>query len=189
LSAFAENKVLEFLFNPYCETSVSTGAFRCHACGAKGDMVSFVMQRDHLDFKAAAVYLGAWDNSALTAEVKRQMAERHEHRKRIDTAADILAEMEAALRLTTREWLCLAERQLNALSATTSWTEDNWRTAAGCYDLLQQDLGAYSLLAFGSIAERARYVLEPEHRAEIEDGIRLAGGVRTDDGRWVEVLQ
>jgi excisionase family DNA binding protein len=74
--------------------NLNTGVFYCHACGAKGDMLSFVMQRDHVDFKAAAVYLGAWDDSALTDDVRCQIAERQQHRKRIDTAAEILAEME-----------------------------------------------------------------------------------------------
>ena len=152
-------------------------------------MVSYVMQRDHVDFKAAAVYLGAWDDSALTANVRCQIVERQQHRKRIDTAADILAEMEESLRLTTREWIHLAEHCLSALSNAPSWSERDWLVAAGSYDILQRDLAAYTLLAFGSIADRVRYVLDPENRAEIEARVHLAGGVGTDDGHWHEVLQ
>jgi hypothetical protein len=169
--------------------NLNTGAFHCHACGAKGDMLSYVMQRDHVDFKTAAVYVGAWDDGALTADVRCQIAERQQHRKRIDKAADILAAMEQALRLDCRERIQLVERGLNALSAATSWTERDWLIAAGGYDILQRNLLAYTLLSFGAIADRALYVLQPERRREIEAAIRLAGGVRDENGRWVEVLQ
>ena len=122
-------------------------------------------------------------------DAKRQIAERQRRSARIDTVADILAEMERALRLSCRERIQLVEHHLDALSAARSWTERDWLIAAGSYDRLQRDLLAYTLLAFGAIADRARYVLHPEHRAEMEAGIRLAGGVRDDDGRWVEVLE
>src|SRR6516225_1752928 len=38
LSAFAENKVLEFLFNPYCETSAKLGTLPC--CPASRDFAN-----------------------------------------------------------------------------------------------------------------------------------------------------
>jgi hypothetical protein len=169
--------------------NLNTGAFYCHACGAKGDMLSFVMQRDHVDFKAAAVYLGVWDDTELTADVRYQIVERQQHRKRIDTAVEILAGMEGALRLTTRERIHLAEHYLNALSNAEKWGEGDWLVAAGCYVMLQGGLAAYTLLAFGAIADRALYVLKPDRRREMEADIRLAGGVRDENGYWVEVLQ
>lgn len=33
------------------------GGYKCHACGASGDMIRFVMEREKLDFKAAMTYL------------------------------------------------------------------------------------------------------------------------------------
>jgi hypothetical protein len=169
--------------------NLNTGAFCCHACGEKGDMVSFVMQRDHVDFKAAAVYLGAWDDSALTADVRDQIVERQQHRKRIDTAAEILNEMERAWRLDCRERIHLAEHCCNELSAAETWGEGDWLLASGGYDMLRRDLAIYTLLAFGAITDRVRYVLQTEHRGEMEASIRLAGGVRDEHGRWVEVLE
>src|ERR1019366_5329342 len=139
--------------------------------------VAFVMKRDHVEFKAAAVYLGAWDDSALTADVRCQIVERQQHRKRIDTAAEILGTMEQALRLDCPERIQLVERGLTALSAATTWTERDWLVASGGYDMLQRDLAIYTLLAFGAIADRALYVLHPEHRAETAASIRFAGGV------------
>jgi hypothetical protein len=133
--------------------------------------------------------LGAWDDSALTTDIRCQIVERQQHRERIDTAADILAEMERALRLDCREQIQLVEHHFDALSTATTWTERDWLVAAGGYDLLQRALAAYTLLAFGTMADRARYILEPKRRGEIEAGTRLAGGVRTENGSWLEVLE
>jgi hypothetical protein len=72
---------------------------------------------------------------------------------------------------------------LSALSNAATWGERDWLVAAGCYDLLQHDLAAYTLLAFGAIADRARYILHPEHRAEMAAAVRSSGGVGTDDGQ------
>jgi len=152
-------------------------------------MVAYVMQRDHVDFKTAAMCLGAWDDTALTADTRREMAERQQHGRRIDSAAQILAAMEQALRLDCRERIHLAEHCWNELSAAKTWSERDWLIAAASYDVLQGALAAYSLLAFGLVLGRAQYVLHPEHRAEIEARIRLAGGVLDENGRWVEVLQ
>jgi hypothetical protein len=117
------------------------------------------------------------------------MAVGQRHHKRIDTAAEILGEMERTLRLDCRERIQLVEHHLDALSAARTWTEGDWLTAADCYDILQSNLAAYVLLAFATIPDRARYILQPARRREIEAGIRLAGGVRDENGRWVEVLE
>jgi len=40
--------------------NVETGRFCCFACDAKGDLVSYHMRRQGLDFVAACKDLGAW---------------------------------------------------------------------------------------------------------------------------------
>jgi len=42
--------------------NLDSGAFFCHGCHAKGDIISFVMQRDGLDFKNACKSFGAWES-------------------------------------------------------------------------------------------------------------------------------
>src|SRR5262249_12488906 len=59
--------------------NVDTGAFDCHGCGAHGgDVLSFVMQRDKVDFKCAAASMGAWDdNGNISAdEIRKAKVER-----------------------------------------------------------------------------------------------------------------
>jgi len=60
--------------------NLGTGAFNCFHCGAKGDLIKFVMLRDGLDFKAAAQVLGAWDESP-SPETLRKVAERERERQ------------------------------------------------------------------------------------------------------------
>ena len=47
--------------NPSLRVFFDTGAFRCMACGARGDMLSFFMQRHCASFIDAAKALGAWE--------------------------------------------------------------------------------------------------------------------------------
>ncbi len=50
---------------PSLRVRLETGAFSCMACGAHGgDVLAFHMQRHSMDFKAAAVSLGAWVGGA-----------------------------------------------------------------------------------------------------------------------------
>lgn len=46
---------------PSLSVNIETGAFKCHACGARGgDLIDFHRQRHGLGFKDAAQALGAW---------------------------------------------------------------------------------------------------------------------------------
>jgi hypothetical protein len=50
---------------PSLRIRLETGAFKCMVCGAHGgDILAFHMQRYGLNFKAAAVALGAWIGGA-----------------------------------------------------------------------------------------------------------------------------
>ena len=61
--------------------NLDSGAFCCFGCGRKGDLVSFVMQRDGVDFKTAAQSLGAWSDGTLTREGRMQIAEAERQRQ------------------------------------------------------------------------------------------------------------
>lgn len=45
---------------PSLRINVETGHYRCFACGASGDLISFHMRRHGQDFKSACMALGAW---------------------------------------------------------------------------------------------------------------------------------
>jgi hypothetical protein len=167
--------------------NLNTGAFYCHACGAKGDMLSYVMQRDHVDFKAAAASLDAWDDTTLTADVRRELAARQQERERIDRATAALAAAEHALRLDCRDRIHQCDR---TLAAPGPWSEAQWQRAQAA-STLRDDylLPTYTLLSWGAMAERTRYVLaDQQTREEVATAVRIAGGVRTDSGYWMEAV-
>ncbi len=69
------------------------GAFVCFGCGAKGDVIDFVMHAESLDFKAALEFLGG--HAAPTAPAKAPSPQRHEDNdlaRRIETARAIWRE-------------------------------------------------------------------------------------------------
>lgn len=45
---------------PSLSVNVETGHYRCFACEAGGDLISFQMRRHGQDFKRACQALGAW---------------------------------------------------------------------------------------------------------------------------------
>ena len=45
---------------PSLSVNVQTGHYRCFACEAAGDLISFQMRRHGQDFKSACKALGAW---------------------------------------------------------------------------------------------------------------------------------
>ncbi len=46
--------------SPSLSVNIETGNYRCFACGAAGDLLSFHMRRHGQDFKSACRALGAW---------------------------------------------------------------------------------------------------------------------------------
>lgn len=55
--------------------------------------------------------------------------------------------------------------------------------------LLREYLAAYTLLAFGSAQDRARFVLRPGLRQQMIDYVLEAGGCFDNHGKWTEVLE
>jgi hypothetical protein len=50
--------------HPSLRVNTVTGAYRCWACGASGDLVRFVMQTRNCDFRSACEELGCWDHGS-----------------------------------------------------------------------------------------------------------------------------
>jgi hypothetical protein len=168
--------------------NLATGGFHCFNCGAHGgDLVDYVMQRDGIDFKAAARSLGALAITGDSADFQTKLAARQQQRKRINRAADNLAQFERALRIECRERIHESDRVLHA---PAPWSEAQWQRAKAASALRDEFLlPAYTLLSFGAVAERARYVLADwQVRAEMAAAVRIAGGVRTDSGHWMGVV-
>lgn len=167
--------------------NLHSGAFYCHACGVKGgDIVAFVQQRDKLDFKTAATALGAWDKTRDgIADARHEIVVRQRQRERVERAADRLAHLERELRLEYRNRIHECDQ---VLLMPGPWSQAQWQRAQAASVLQEHLLTAYTLLSFGALAERARYVLCPESRDEMTATLRLAGGLRDDQTRWVEVL-
>ena len=105
----------------------------------------------------------------------------------MNNAAKALAAAERALRFSCCDQIHKCD---SALHAPGPWSEGQWQRALAAYLLRDQYLlPEYTLLSFGAVAERARYVLANEaERAAILAGIRDAGGARDDHGRWMEVV-
>jgi len=83
--------------------NLDSGAFCCFSCGVHGgDVIAFVMQRDHLKFKEAAQRLGAWD-SAPSPEVVRKIAEQERERERQRQLAEQQAAELHRQRMAARE--------------------------------------------------------------------------------------
>ena len=141
---------------------------------------------DALKFIAelGGIHLG--DSSRL--DVRCKVAERQRQRERIDRVVDKLAELEQTLRTESRDAVHKCER---VLWAPGPWSERQWDRAQAAAVLRDEYLlPAYTLLSFGAIAQRTRYVLADSRvRAEIAAAVRMAGGVRTDSGHWFEVLR
>ena len=59
--------------------NLNHGGFQCFGCGAKGDLIKFVMLRDGCDFKTACKTLGAWRGN-ITADERLEMTRREQER-------------------------------------------------------------------------------------------------------------
>jgi hypothetical protein len=195
---------------PLCKgNSTGTLAFtdrfwRCHRCNEGGDIFSLVRAVNRCDFPAALRFVAELAGIRLdrwSADFRRELAARKRQQERLEEGANKLAALEHALlrerrnRIhdTERKRLKVSER-LAALArgepeSFRGEQEALWLTLKAAVVLLNTDLPAYTLLAFGAFDERAQFVLHPELREEITARLRWAGYVRMADGRQVAVLQ
>lgn len=121
-----------------------TGAFNCFSCGAKGDIIKFVMLRDHLNFKAAAQALGCWDESPSPESV-RKIAARSRERERRRQAEELRKAEERQRRLELRDHLLTAldlqreiSKQLVELHREGSDEDSCWRLLSSLADYVRE---------------------------------------------------
>jgi hypothetical protein len=176
----------------------------CHRCGAGGDVFSLVRAVNRCDFPEALRFVANLAGIRLEdrrhADFQRELDARKRQRERIANGAKKLSALEHGLLRECRDRIHNAERTRLKVSARLAELsrgeperfrgeqEGLWRTLQVATALLNTNLPSYTLLSFGALAERARFVLYPELRDEIIAGIRWAGSVRTADGKQMEVL-
>jgi hypothetical protein len=164
--------------------------WHCHRCHAGGDVYSLVRAVHKCDFPDALRYVadlaGVHLDDCRSADVRREIAARKRQHESLEYAAQALEQAEHELRFQCCDRIHLAERRLATLSDAIAWTERDWLTASECWGSLQRDLPAYTLLSWGALHERARYVLHPNERGEMVAAVLWAGGVRADDGHYIE---
>lgn len=166
--------------------------WHCHRCNAGGDLYSLVKAVHNCGFPAALRYVAELAGVRLadyaSAHAQRELEARRQQRERIDQAADALADLERSLLIECRNSIHKCDK---VLDAPGPWDEAQWQRARWTLVLLRDFLlPEYTLVAFGSVAERVRYVLANDgERASICGAMRMSGGTRTDSGHFMELMQ
>jgi hypothetical protein len=155
------------------------GLWHCFPCGFGGDQVTLVMKLHRLSFPDAARYLGAW-TEATTKEERARITRCREQRERVEVAAEAVTAKERELRVQARDEMHRLEASL-----VDAHADD---IANKILPELRVSMCAYYLLAFGAVAERARFVLGTDgERVRLIDAVMLSGYVCDDDGHITEV--
>lgn len=175
--------------------------YRCHRCLAGGDIFSLVRAVRRCDFLEALRYVaelaGVRLDNRRGPDFQREIATRKAERERIEEAAARIECLERELRLSTGRRIHVAEcnqrraaERLRVLGPEASGpeVEELWRELKSVAAWLDVDLAIYTQLSFGSVSERARFVVKTELRKEMVCAIRGRGYVVSDDGKHVEVL-
>lgn len=126
--------------------NLRTGAYHCFGCEASGgDVVSFLMRRYSLTFRAAAQRLGAWDDALqLDAVVihRLETARLQEQEKRA------AKEREHQERIRARTWLHRIESIYHeAIDGLRPDDEIGWAIAALAFDEVREAEAAYFEMA------------------------------------------
>jgi len=152
-----------------------------------------------VDFFGAAKSLGLIcpADAAEAAELHRTRFARESWRDRIAAATKKLEALEQELRRgcctrihNSERNLIRAVERLRAAGPEASGPEVEalWKELKAAATWLEVDLPIYTLLSFGSAAERAKFVLKPDLRREMVRDIRWRGYVVTTDWKQVAVL-
>src|SRR5262249_2651126 len=152
---------------PSLSVDVEKGLFHCFTCGVGGDIITFVMLRDDVDFKRAAQSLGAWRD--VSPQQRREIKQAQRKREQIDNKIDSIEQAERDLRLQYRAEIHKLEHEKKYFSQ------------------LREAIAGYYLLSFGTVSERIEFVLHPEKRAAAIDAVLDRGSVRDDEGWVMEV--
>lgn len=160
--------------NPTAFSWSEDGLWCCHSCGARGDKISLVRAVRKCSFREAIAFLAALagvdlrENKPDYAAIERARQER----KAEERLAHLLAETEHNLLLELADELD-SLRQLHRKAGT--WLAEGrspelcWSALAFVADALPRADTAYSIAAFASPVERARFALHPELRAAMID--------------------
>ncbi len=179
------------------------GRWYCFHCARGGDKLSLIQAVRRSSFLDALRFLAAlagveW--AALnTAEVRQQLAEAKKEAQRVKAASQKLQKLEQDLLLAARdELLSLHKLRRDAgarLAALRRGTRPRFAgEEAVAWDALalvaEQELGVaakYSLLAFGTEADRACFALLPGERDQMVDETLERGFVQGDTGAVMEI--
>jgi hypothetical protein len=149
------------------------GQFHCFGCQESGDMVDFLVKRDGLDFKRAAMSLGAWTEPSSESD-RRELEKAERERQRIARAAELLLERERVLRFLARHSLHSLEKakrrtsdRLRNCAADSSEAEAAWMDLESLETRIVELDATYRLLSFAPIEKRARFVLNGQARPKI----------------------
>jgi CHC2 zinc finger len=178
--------------------------WRCFRCGEHGDVMTLVMRLRGCDFVTALKYLTELGRVslpvAMTPAERRRMQEQERLFKRANIAAVKVEAQQHGLRLYYRDAIHISERLLSRISTQLAALmngdvdgdeqaiESYWSWLALLWELLQEALVAYSILAFASARTCAQFVMQPAERDRIIAETRMAGHFLDDDGVWTEVL-
>ena len=84
---------------PSLSLHLSSGGFHCFSCGTSGgDIVDFVKLRDSIDFRQAAISLGACRDEQTTAQERKEREIAKREKERIRKAAENLRAEEHRLK-------------------------------------------------------------------------------------------
>ena len=150
-------------------------------------MFTLIRRARDTDFKGAIAFVADLAGVSLDTRVGRSEVERQRrNRERVQAAGIKLVARERELRFAYREsW-----RELEHLAHRVALQNSNGRhdaLLAGLPAPIRQDAAAYSLLAFGNVAARVKFLVQPECRRRAVDAV-LAGMVRDGGGRVIEVV-
>jgi hypothetical protein len=191
---------------PFCDGSqrgtmvFTQELFKCHRCGAGGDIFTFIEMTHGGDFKRALDYAARLARvelptaKRLSREERRQFALERVHHRRVGEAAVMLKTAERDLRLWYRDLIHRCEQkqtEVRQRMAGERWQgefEGWWGWLAVLHSLLRDYLAAYSVLSFGCETDRARFTLKPALRQAMITRALLEGFV-DDHGKWREVLE
>src|SRR5215813_7755908 len=181
---------------PSLSVNMQCGGFFCFSCLAKGgDVIDFLMLRYGWDFVRAVTHLGAW--RTCTAAKKPIVV--NDEKVHFERKEQYLETRSKDLRFFTltklwffEELQSLAARRLAELQrgAAERWKRESelcgWVLADVC-PRIRRAIAAYTILSFGSTADRERFVAFPEHRKAMIEEVLDVCYVRDDQGRYMAV--
>jgi hypothetical protein len=118
--------------HPSLSLDLKRGLFYCFTCAEGGDVLTFIMRRDRVDFKGAAKLLNAWREELSPVE-RRDLAQRERAGEKQRTEQAVREEQERRERINARD-------HLHAVQALydEAITEHNWDLMAEMLPRLQQ---------------------------------------------------